>query len=83
MDTWEVLQQAFPDMGNGSRVMLTTRNLQVAKQANRLTYVHEVRLLNEQESWQLFSLKAFPSYEFIDFSSRQELESVVRNLMKK
>ncbi|CAN6351126.1 unnamed protein product [Urochloa humidicola] len=83
MDTWEVLRQAFPDTGIGSRVMLTTRNLQVAKQANKLTYVHELRLLNEQESWQLFSLKAFPSYENIDSSNRQELESVGKNLIKK
>jgi hypothetical protein len=44
MDTWEAIQHAFPDPGNGSRVMLTTWNLQVAKQANKLTHVHEVRL---------------------------------------
>ncbi|CAL4900567.1 unnamed protein product [Urochloa decumbens] len=82
-DTWDAIQHAFPDRGNGSRVMLTTRNLQAAKQANKLTHVHEVKLLNEQESWQLFSLKAFPSYENIDASNRQELESVGKNLIKK
>ncbi|CAN6351128.1 unnamed protein product [Urochloa humidicola] len=83
MDTWDVLQQAFPDMRNGSRVMLTTRSVQVANQANKLTYVHKVRLLSEQESWQLFSLKAFPSYENIDASNRQDLETVGKNLVKK
>ncbi|TVU19264.1 hypothetical protein EJB05_35403, partial [Eragrostis curvula] len=83
MDTWEAIQHAFPDQGNGSRVMLTTRNSQVAKQADKLTHVHKVRLLNEQESWKLFSLKAFPSYENIDANNRQMLESVGRSLSKK
>ncbi|CAL4893391.1 unnamed protein product [Urochloa decumbens] len=83
MDTWDAIQHAFPDMGNGSRVMLTTRHSQMAKQANKITHVHKVRLLNEQESWQLFSLKAFPSYENIDANNRQEIESVGKNLIKK
>ncbi|CAN6328382.1 unnamed protein product [Urochloa humidicola] len=63
--------------------MLTTRSFHVGKQVNKLTHVHEVKLLNEQESWQLFSLKAFPSYENIDATNRLELENVGKNIVKK
>ncbi|GJN14306.1 hypothetical protein PR202_gb01111 [Eleusine coracana subsp. coracana] len=83
MDTWENIQHAFPDQGNGSRLMLTTRYTQVAKQVNKLTHLHQLGLLNEKESEKLFFLKAFPSYENIDAKNRQELESVGRNLAEK
>jgi hypothetical protein len=60
MDTWEAIQHAFPDPGNGSRVMLTTWNLQVAKQANKLTHVHEVRLPKRLGKLAAFFSESFP-----------------------
>ncbi|KAL6865119.1 hypothetical protein ACP4OV_016270 [Aristida adscensionis] len=83
MDTWDVMKKAFPDTENGSRVLLTTRNLQAANQADKMTYVHHLRHLNEDESWQLFCKKAFPSYEPIDMAHRLELENLGKNLVKK
>lgn len=81
-DTWDVMK-SFPDTHNGSRVLLTTRNLQAAKQADKMTFIHELRHLNEEESWQLFSQKAFPSYETIDTAQRLEFETLGKNLVKK
>ncbi|XP_058114453.1 putative disease resistance protein At1g50180 isoform X2 [Magnolia sinica] len=58
MEAWDALKDAFPDMNNGSRVMLTTRNKDVALHAQSL--LHEPRFLEKDESWDLFCKKAFP-----------------------
>ncbi|KAL5205028.1 hypothetical protein ABZP36_009899 [Zizania latifolia] len=84
--TWDLInvrRQVFPDMKNGSIVLLTTRNLQIAEQANGLTYVHQLKLLSKEESWHLFCRKAFPSHESIDTNHRVEFESIGKNLAKK
>ncbi|KAF8711258.1 hypothetical protein HU200_029278 [Digitaria exilis] len=82
-DTWDMLKKVFPDAENGSRVLLTTRNFQAAKQADKLTFIHKLRHLNEEESWRLFCQRAFPSYETIDTALRLELENLGKNLAKK
>ncbi|XP_058114454.1 probable disease resistance protein At1g58602 [Magnolia sinica] len=58
VEAWDALKDAFPDMNNGSRVMLTTRNKDVALHAQSL--LHELRFLEKDESWDLFCKKAFP-----------------------
>ncbi|XP_039119192.1 probable disease resistance RPP8-like protein 2 [Dioscorea cayenensis subsp. rotundata] len=59
-NVWDQLQKVFPDVDNGSRVIITTRFLNVAKIADPTVQPHELRLLNEKESWELFLLKVFP-----------------------
>lgn len=78
-----MVKKAFPDTENGSRVLLTTRNFQAAKQSDKLTFIHELRHLSEEESWLLFCQRAFPSYENIDTAHRRELEKLGKNLAKK
>ncbi|CAM8935539.1 unnamed protein product [Rhodiola kirilowii] len=56
-DAWESLEKAFPDNNNSSRVIITTRNQHVA--TLNTAYVHELRYLQEDESWELFCKKAF------------------------
>ncbi|KAL9682508.1 hypothetical protein QQ045_014308 [Rhodiola kirilowii] len=57
-EAWESLERAFPDNNKNSRVIITTRNKHVA--ALNTAYVHELRYLQEDESWELFCKKAFP-----------------------
>ncbi|CAM8945265.1 unnamed protein product [Rhodiola kirilowii] len=57
-EAWESLERAFPDNNKSSRVIITTRNKHVA--ALNTAYVHELRYLQEDESWELFCKKAFP-----------------------
>ncbi|KAL9682564.1 hypothetical protein QQ045_014365 [Rhodiola kirilowii] len=57
-DAWESLERAFPDNNKSSRVIITTRNKHVA--TLNTAYVHELRYLQEDESWELFCKKAFP-----------------------
>ncbi|CAM8991941.1 unnamed protein product [Rhodiola kirilowii] len=57
-EAWESLERAFPDNNKSSRVIITTRNKHVA--TLNTAYVHELRYLQEDESWELFCKKAFP-----------------------
>ncbi|XP_031256139.1 disease resistance protein RPP13-like [Pistacia vera] len=58
-EAWASLKRAFPDNKNGSRVIITTRITDVAERSDERTHVHELRFLNQEESWQLFREKAF------------------------
>ncbi|XP_031259585.1 putative disease resistance RPP13-like protein 3 [Pistacia vera] len=58
-EAWESLKRAFPDNKNGSRVIITTRNKEVAERIDDVTHVHELRFLRPNESWKLFCDKAF------------------------
>ncbi|OVA09431.1 Disease resistance protein [Macleaya cordata] len=60
IEAWDDLNTAFPDEENGSRVLLTTRNKDVALHADPSRSLHELRFLNEVESWELFLKKIFP-----------------------
>ncbi|XP_058112998.1 disease resistance protein RPP8-like [Magnolia sinica] len=57
-EAWDGLVTAFPDCENGSRVLLTTRNEEVAKYADTQSTPHKLHILNENESWTLFCKKA-------------------------
>ncbi|KAL0286305.1 UNVERIFIED_CONTAM: putative late blight resistance proteinR1A-10 [Sesamum angustifolium] len=51
---WDDLKRLFPDDGNGSRVMLTTRLRNVALYAAGSTRnIRYIRFLNKDESWEL------------------------------
>ncbi|XP_039116559.1 probable disease resistance protein At1g58602 isoform X2 [Dioscorea cayenensis subsp. rotundata] len=60
-NVWDQLQKVFPDDQNGSRVIITTRFINVAKIANPTTEPHELRCLDEKESRALFLRKVFPN----------------------
>ncbi|XP_058112984.1 putative disease resistance protein At1g50180 [Magnolia sinica] len=59
-DAWDGLVAAFPDKAKGSRVLLTTRNEEIAKYADARSTPHKIRFLDESESWVLFCKKALP-----------------------
>lgn len=58
-DVWTNLEAAFPDADNGSRILFTTRNREVAKHADHRSPHHELELLDEDQSLQLFMKKVF------------------------
>ncbi|XP_074332805.1 disease resistance protein RPP13-like [Apium graveolens] len=61
VEAWEKIKKAFPDKMNGSRVIITTRNKKVAQRVDDKCFVHKLRFLNENESWQLFCKRAKPT----------------------
>ncbi|KAH0681942.1 hypothetical protein KY289_019694 [Solanum tuberosum] len=56
-EAWESLKRAFPDSKNGSRVIITTRKEDVAERADSRGFVHQLRFLSQEESWDLFCRK--------------------------
>ncbi|KAI5678178.1 hypothetical protein M9H77_09128 [Catharanthus roseus] len=56
-EVWDCLRPSFPNDSNGSRVIFTTRNHDVAFHANSVP--HALRLLSEEESWKLLQVKLF------------------------
>ncbi|CDP01146.1 unnamed protein product [Coffea canephora] len=57
IEAWNGLKVIFPDDGNGSRILFTTRSHAVALEAKSLTYA--LRLLSNEESYELLSMKLF------------------------
>ncbi|XP_027169376.1 putative disease resistance RPP13-like protein 3 [Coffea eugenioides] len=55
---WDCLARAFPDVNTSSRLLLTSRNRDVAKHADALSHPHELETLGQEDSWQLFLNKA-------------------------
>ncbi|KAH0658670.1 hypothetical protein KY289_027418 [Solanum tuberosum] len=65
-DVWDSISQIFPNRNNGSRVLLTTRETDVATYANAST-PHKMNLLDLDNSWKLLrdkgiSLKRCPRH---------------------
>ncbi|KAG6506109.1 disease resistance protein RPP8-like isoform X2 [Zingiber officinale] len=54
---WNAIKAAFPKESTGSRVLLTTRKMNVANVAD--VPPHKLKVWNAEESWNLFCRKAF------------------------
>ncbi|KAJ4765179.1 Disease resistance protein [Rhynchospora pubera] len=60
IDLWEKLKTSLPDENIASRVLITSRFLDVAKAADGGIEPYELRFLNDDESLKLLLQKAFP-----------------------
>ena len=59
-EDWSRLQPYFPEAKDGSKVLITTRNKEIALHATYSeAFIYELRLMNDDESWRLFLKKAF------------------------
>ncbi|OVA18803.1 Disease resistance protein [Macleaya cordata] len=91
-DVWNVraledLQSVLPDETNGSRILLTTRNKEVALHLDNF-YIHELRFLNEEESRRLFLKKIFPleggeNSSTQDLKCPPDLEDLIKEMVEK
>ena len=61
-EVWQIFGKHLPDEDNGSKVLITTRKLEVADAADpdQATRAYELRLRTKEESWDLFLSKAIP-----------------------
>nr|XP_016481349.1 PREDICTED: putative disease resistance protein At1g50180 [Nicotiana tabacum] len=59
-EAWDLLARSFPDNDKSSRLLLTSRIKEVALHADAHTIPYELKVLNEEESWELFLKKSFP-----------------------
>ncbi|XP_031127508.1 disease resistance protein RPP13-like [Ipomoea triloba] len=76
-EAWYAVKTCFPDDGNGSRVLLTTRFAEVANHiCIKDNFSHQMQLLEQRESWQLF-------YEKTCKSRGAEFETIGRPVVEK
>ncbi|KAF7127606.1 hypothetical protein RHSIM_Rhsim11G0185800 [Rhododendron simsii] len=59
-EVWDRLSPGFPNTKTAvaSKILLTTRKKEVAFYVDQQCFLHELRLLTEEESWELFQKKA-------------------------
>ncbi|KAK4727520.1 hypothetical protein R3W88_032437 [Solanum pinnatisectum] len=63
-EAWDDIKLCFPDCINGSRILLTTRNVEVAEYASSGKPPYHMRLMNLNESWSLLYEKVFAKDSF-------------------
>ncbi|KAH0706932.1 hypothetical protein KY289_012008 [Solanum tuberosum] len=61
---WDDIRQCFPDCNNGSRILLTTRNVEMAGYASLGKPPYHMRLMDFDESWSLLYEKVFAKNSF-------------------
>ncbi|XP_060180906.1 putative late blight resistance protein homolog R1B-17 [Lycium barbarum] len=59
VEAWEELRLSFPQDENGSRIVLTTRDEEVARQLKHHSDPYFLRFLTVDESWELLQKKVF------------------------
>ena len=59
-DAWDSMKSAFTTETSLSKLMLTSRNVEVAVHVNREGFIYQPECLNEEQSWELLKLKAVP-----------------------
>lgn len=57
MEAWDRIKIAFPNNGKRNRVLMTTRQTDVAKRCN--DEPHDLKFLTKEESWELLEKKVF------------------------
>ncbi|KAG8388750.1 hypothetical protein BUALT_Bualt02G0157800 [Buddleja alternifolia] len=74
---WDDVMMFFPNDDNGSRIMVTTRETNVADYVCSNALHHKMRLLNDRESWNLLREKVF-----LQETCPPELEQVGKQIAK-
>ncbi|KAH0756829.1 hypothetical protein KY290_020322 [Solanum tuberosum] len=77
-DVWDSISQIFPNHNNGSRVLLTTRETDVAMYANTSS-PHKMNLLDLDNSWKLLRDKVFG----LEHDHPPELEEIGKKIAEK
>ncbi|GAU34461.1 hypothetical protein TSUD_06720 [Trifolium subterraneum] len=83
VEFWDEIQLATPDNKLGSRIMITTRNLDVANYCRKdsRVQVHKLQPLPPNKAWELFCNKAF-RFDF-DGSCPSELKDISDDIVQK
>ncbi|KAK3429484.1 hypothetical protein EUGRSUZ_E00903 [Eucalyptus grandis] len=78
-EAWDSLQAAFPIKNMRSKLLITTRNKEVAEYIDPQGLFHEPRCLSNQESWDLLKKWAFLKTKVIT----EDMKKLAHELLKK
>ncbi|KAL1546821.1 putative late blight resistance protein R1A-10 [Salvia divinorum] len=76
-EAWDHIRWLFPETRNGSKIILTTRLMDVATYAATSRYIHMMHFLDDEQSWRLFQHKLFG-----DQDCPLELQTVGKKVVK-
>ncbi|XP_019259089.1 PREDICTED: disease resistance protein RPP13-like [Nicotiana attenuata] len=62
IEAWKTLHITLPRLKKGSKILVTTREVSVAEYISEKHDFHNMRTLNEYESWDLFTQVFSPQY---------------------
>ena len=65
IDAWDSLKAAFPNEICRTKIMLTSRNVDVASHVNPRCFVYKPQVLDAEQSWELLRLKALPKPDYL------------------
>lgn len=83
IDLWNQLKHALPDVKNRSRVLMTSRFVNVAQSANPKTKPYKLDFLGDKDSLNLLLQKALPDQEPKNENCPPDLFEVAGTLSKK
>ncbi|KAF8013824.1 hypothetical protein BT93_I1626 [Corymbia citriodora subsp. variegata] len=70
-EDWDGIRAAFPILNTRSKLLITTRNREVAEYIDPHGFLHEAKCLSYQESWELLTKRVFPKMKTVGLSSIQ------------
>ncbi|KAM3700966.1 hypothetical protein ACJW31_05G138000 [Castanea mollissima] len=74
-EAWDILSPGFPlGQKSSSKILLTTRNREVALHVDPSGFLHEPGCLNEEQSWEL-------SFEHAEFKLFKDMEKLGREMV--
>ncbi|KAM3700964.1 hypothetical protein ACJW31_05G137800 [Castanea mollissima] len=80
-EAWDILSPGFPlGQKSSSKILLTTRNREVALHVDPSGFLHEPGCLNEEQSWELFQKKAFHRND-PEFKIFKDMEKLGREMV--
>ncbi|XP_017233010.1 protein RECOGNITION OF PERONOSPORA PARASITICA 7 [Daucus carota subsp. sativus] len=83
-DAWDSLKAAFTAEGSLSKLMLTSRNVEVAEHVNPRGFIYQPECLSADQSWELLRLKALPKGYYLDnMEDVKRREEIGREMVKK
>ncbi|XP_004309085.1 PREDICTED: putative disease resistance protein At1g50180 [Fragaria vesca subsp. vesca] len=82
--TWDSLKAAFPlNEETKSRMLLTTRNKEVALHSDRNGFLHQPRALDDDESWELFEKLAITGRNRTQSQIYSEMEKLGKRMLQR
>ncbi|XP_027066446.2 inactive disease susceptibility protein LOV1-like [Coffea arabica] len=81
-EPWECIKQAFPIRNDGSKILVTSRNKDVALHIDPSGFHHQPRFLSDSESWQLLQRKALRGRFHGEHEDLKKLENLGKEMVK-
>ncbi|XWS55042.1 hypothetical protein CRYUN_Cryun10bG0141000 [Craigia yunnanensis] len=80
---WDMIKDAFPMEGTGSKILLTSRNKDLALYADSRGCLHELQCLTDEDGWKLFQHITFPRSDSADYIIEEKMEELGKDMVKR